>query len=68
MTMTNQQQNIFGLVSGLAAGLFIIYYYYDCPKIVVKYPTPDNTKGVTYVGKDGDCYQYTSVEVSCGLF
>ena len=50
-----------------AFGVFISYIFTPNPKIVIKYPTPQNAGKVTYVDDAGVCYRYKAVEVGCPL-
>lgn len=47
----------------LGIGIFLAYILNPAPKIVHKYPTPDNSKNVTYVDDESVCYKYKSQEI-----
>jgi len=49
----------------LAIGFFVAYMLLPKPKIVYKYPTPENAGKVTYVDNTGVCYRYKAREVPC---
>tara|TARA_B100001123_G_C15028283_1_gene914297 strand:+ start:306 stop:578 length:273 start_codon:yes stop_codon:yes gene_type:complete len=49
----------------LCVGILMVYLFTNQPKIVMKYPTPDNIKNTVYKDKNDVCYKYTSEEVSC---
>ena len=49
----------------LAIGLFACYITSPTPKIVIKYPTPDNGGLVTYMDEASNCYQYKVKEIPC---
>ena len=46
-------------------GLFYIHYTKEPPKVVIKYPTPQNVGKVTYVDDAGVCYKYAMSKSSC---
>lgn len=48
-----------------AFGVFISYIFTPTPKVVIRYPTPQNAGKVTYVDDAGVCYRYKAVEVGC---
>lgn len=54
----------FVFIVALGIGIFIAYILNPAPKIVHKYPTPDNSKNITYVDDESVCYKYESQEVS----
>ena len=35
------------------------------PKIVIKYPTPENAGSVIYIDDSDNCYKYNVKEVNC---
>ena len=49
----------------LFVGFLIAYSIMPQPKIIIKYPTPDNAGKVVYMDNKGVCYKYTSKEVKC---
>lgn len=51
----------------LAIGIFLTYLFVPQPKIIYKYPTPDNSKEITYKDKANNCYKYKTSKVSCPL-
>jgi len=46
-------------------GVLIVYMLRKEPRIVIKYPTPENAGKVKYVDDVGVCYKYTAKEVPC---
>jgi len=46
----------------LGIGIFVAYILNPSPKIVHKYPTPDNSKKITYVDDESVCYKYNAEE------
>ena len=64
LTLFNKLNPLAFLIS-FCIGLFFCYITTPPPKIVIKYPTPDNSGIVTYIDKNSNCYQYKSHEVSC---
>ena len=53
----------FGL--GLGLGLILLRFVKFEPPTILDYPHPDTVKNRVYRDKNGVCYRYTSVEVSC---
>ena len=49
----------------LFIGFLVAYSIMPQPKIIVKYPTPENAGKVIYMDNKGVCYKYTSKEVKC---
>ena len=49
----------------LALGLLYVYLSSPDSNNVMVYPTPDNVGKVEYKDKVGNCYLFTSEEVSC---
>jgi len=47
----------------LGVGVFIAYILNPNPTIVHKYPTPENSKKLTYVDDQNVCYKYHTQEV-----
>ena len=52
-------------VFGFLIGIILVTLIAEQPIIVVKYPTPYNTKKITYVDHVGNCYQYQANKVVC---
>jgi hypothetical protein len=50
---------------GLSAGIFLVCMMRPEPKVVLRYPTPENVGNTTYRDGNAVCYKYTSEEVSC---
>jgi hypothetical protein len=57
--------NPLAFLVALCVGLFFCYVTTPTPKIVVKYPTLNNTGMVTYIDNDSNCYQYKAHKVNC---
>lgn len=49
----------------LAVGMLLAYVMAPVPKVVYKYPTPENAGKITYADKNGVCYRYRAVLVDC---
>ena len=49
----------------LFLGFLIVYIIKPTPDIIIKYPTPFNTKFITYKDKVGNCFKYTPKKVKC---
>tara|TARA_B110000037_G_C17076890_1_gene488262 strand:- start:576 stop:869 length:294 start_codon:yes stop_codon:yes gene_type:complete len=48
-----------------AIGIFLVYLTVPEPKIIIKYPTPDNVNINTYKDHSDTCYKYIANEVKC---
>lgn len=57
--------DIYSLVFGFLIGLLLMSVVKEEPTVVVKYPTPFNTTGITYVDNAGQCYQYQANKLVC---
>lgn len=55
----------YGLLIGFLIGVCLMTVFSEEPEVVVKYPTPYNTKNITYVDDVGNCYQYKANKVVC---
>lgn len=53
------------LILGFVVGIFLVYITQSKPKIVIKYPTPDNVGKVTYTDNSGTCYKYKAEKTEC---
>ena len=51
--------------SAFFVGILIALVYKPDPTVVVKYPTPYNTKSVVYKDKADNCYSYEPQSVVC---
>jgi len=49
----------------LCVGIFVVYISVPEPKIIIKYPTPDNIHKNIYKDDSGTCYKYNKKEVDC---
>jgi hypothetical protein len=52
-------------IIAFAFGMFFVYINTPKPKIVIKYPTPDNASNVTYQDPAKNCYKYEATKVEC---
>ena len=57
--------DFYGLFIGFLVGVFLTILTADTPQIVIKHPTPYNTKNITYVDDQGKCYQYRADKIVC---
>ena len=46
-------------------GMFFVYLSTPKPKVIIKYPTPQNAGKVIYKDNSGVCYKYMAEEVKC---
>ena len=49
----------------LFIGLFFTYIYSPPKKIVIKWPTPENSEKIIYKDHADNCYKYKANEVAC---
>jgi hypothetical protein len=49
----------------LGIGMLFAYMLSPLPKVVYKYPTPENAGKVMYVDTHGVCYRYKAVPIDC---
>ena len=50
---------------GFGIGIFGILFWKDKPRVIVKYPHPNNVEELTYQDPNGICYAYQAKEVKC---
>ena len=46
-------------------GIFVVYISTPEPKVIYKYPTPDNVDKNIYKDQSDTCYKYEATEVKC---
>lgn len=56
---------LFYFILSLFIGIMILYVIHPEPKVIVKYPTIDNSENNIYKDDKGVCYSYTKEEVNC---
>ena len=49
----------------LASGLFYVYVVVPSPRIIVVYPTPDNSKDFQFKDTASNCFEYEPKEIKC---
>lgn len=49
----------------LFVGLFFVYLSSPPSKVILVYPTPNNTKNIQYQDKADNCHMFNSTEVTC---
>ena len=47
--------------------MLIVYLITPYPKIVYRYPTPENVKKITYTDNNKQCYKFNAITVKCPL-
>lgn len=52
-------------IVAFALGIFFVYINIPKPKIIIKYPTPDNVNSIIYQDPAENCYQYEATKVEC---
>jgi hypothetical protein len=53
------------LIIALGVGILLNYLSVAPPKIVIKYPTPDNADKLIFKDTADTCYKYKTKEVQC---
>ena len=56
---------LFPLLCGLTAGIFVVYVLKPAPMVITKYPTLENTGDVVYRDRNGTCFKYETQTVDC---
>ena len=59
------QLNPFAFILALGVGLFLTYITVPPPRVVIKFPSPNNAGKVTYRGEGDECYRYIADKVGC---
>ena len=49
----------------LCIGIFFVYIITPPPKVIVKYPTPENSGRIVYKDEAHNCFKIISKEVNC---
>lgn len=57
--------NITYFFVGLIIGAMYVFYNVPKPRLIIKYPTPYNTKTITYKSLSGDCFKIKKEIVEC---
>ena len=52
-------------IVSLCLGIFFVYLITPLPKVIVKYPTPENSGRVIYKDEAHNCFKIISKEVNC---
>jgi len=63
--LKNFKFNLLAFIIALSIGLIYTYSTAGEPKIVIKWPTPENTGKVTYIDDNEVCYKYHIKKVKC---
>lgn len=50
---------------GIVLGSIYVFFNVPKPRSIIKYPTPYNTKNITYKSLTGDCYKVKKKQVQC---
>jgi hypothetical protein len=59
------QINLKLFLMSFSFGILLVYVTHPKPKIVHKFPSPDNISTIYSSGEDDSCYKYESEEVEC---
>lgn len=57
--------NTKAFIISFAIGLLFVYLVTPYPKIIYKYPTPDNVDNVVYQDNGDNCYKFRAQEIKC---
>jgi len=49
----------------LAIGMFYVYVVVPSPRVIVVYPTPDNSNEFQFKDSANNCFEYAPKEVKC---
>lgn len=49
----------------LFIGFFLVYTYTPPPKVILKYPTPENANILTYKDSGDNCFKYEVKQIEC---
>jgi len=52
-------------IVALAIGMLFVYVRIPTPKIVIKYPNPENAGKVVYKDEADNCYTYNASKTEC---
>ena len=62
-----QKINMNYFLISFCIGIFVCYITKPIPKIIFKYPTPNNVKDTIFTDKHENCYKYESETVECPI-
>ena len=48
-------------------GILFVYLFTPQPRVIIKFPTPDNAGKIIYKDNNDVCYKYKATEVQCPL-
>ena len=57
--------NIKAFIISFSIGMLIVYLVTPYPKVVFRYPTPDNLDKITYTDNNKQCYKFNAIAVKC---
>jgi hypothetical protein len=57
--------NIIYLIAAFSVGIGYIYIVTPPPQVVMKFPSPNNTKSLVYTDASNNCYKYEHEHVDC---
>ena len=60
--------NPIAFIAAFCLGIFIVYISVPEPKVIIKYPTPDNVEKNVYKDMSDTCYKYKAKEVKCSKY
>jgi|TARA_B110001450_G_scaffold57193_1_gene53811 hypothetical protein len=61
----NKAFNPIVFMISLCVGIFFVYVITPPPKVIVKYPTPENSGRIIYKDEAHNCFKINSTEVKC---
>lgn len=57
----------FWFILSFAIGMFFCYIYTPAPKIIVKFPSPENADTTVYKDNNNTCYKYKAEKTQCPI-
>ena len=55
----------FYFVISFCIGILLVYLLTPVPKIVIRYPTPENSGKIIYKDDNNVCYKYNAIKIQC---
>lgn len=52
-------------IGAFAIGILYVYLYHPPPKVVIKFPNPENADQITYEDAAENCFRISAKKVSC---
>lgn len=52
-------------IVSFSLGLFLVYCTLPKPEVIIKFPTPNNSEGVSYKDAADNCFKYKTIVSEC---